>query len=88
MSGRNKIAKIHWHCISVWSLFVFLFCFFKHFLSIYLPLLSRSFSDNHLRCCGWLNFEFSKREKYLGWVIKTIYKKLNRGMLKRILLHQ
>ena len=41
-------------------------------------------SDHHLRCGGWLNFEFSKREKHSGWVIKTIYKKLKRGMLKHI----
>ena len=32
------------------------------FLSIYLSSLSRSFSDYHLRCDGWLNLEFSKRE--------------------------
>ena len=44
--------------------------------------------DLHLRCDGWLNFEFSKREKHSGWAIKTIYKKLNRGMLKRIPLNQ
>ena len=41
----------------------------------YLSLLSRSFSDHHLRCVGWLNLEFSKREKHSGWAIKTIYKK-------------
>ena len=40
-----------------------------------LSLLSRSFSDHHLRCGGWLNLEFSKREKHSGWAIKTIYKK-------------
>ena len=28
---------------------------------IYLSLLSRSFSDHHLRCGGWLNLEFSNR---------------------------
>ena len=28
---------------------------------IYLMVLSRSFTDHHLRCGGWLNFEFSKR---------------------------
>ena len=44
--------------------------------------------DHHLRCGGWLNFEFSKREKHSGWAIKTIYKKLNRGMLKHIPLNQ
>ena len=44
--------------------------------------------DHHLRCGGWLNFEFSKREKHLGWAIKTIYKKLCRGMLKHIPLKQ
>ena len=33
---------------------------------IYLMLLSRSFSDHHLRCGGWLNFEFSKRGKTFG----------------------
>ena len=32
--------------------------------SINLSLLSRSFSDHHLRCGGWLNLEFSKREKH------------------------
>ena len=31
--------------------------------SIYLQLLSRSITDHHLRCGGWLNFEFSKRGK-------------------------
>ena len=51
---------------------------------IYLMVLSRSFTDHHLRCGGWLNFEFSKRGKHLGWAIKTIYKKQSRGMLKRI----
>ena len=34
------------------------------YLSIYLSLLSRSISDHHLRCGGWLNLEFSKREKH------------------------
>ena len=42
---------------------------------IYLMVLSRSFSDHHLRCGGWLNLEFSKGKKHLGWAIKTIYKK-------------
>ena len=53
-------------------------------LPIYLMVLSRSFSDHHLRCGGWLNLEFSKREKYLGWAIKPTYKKQSRGMLKCI----
>ena len=44
-------------------------------VAIYLSLLSRSFSDHHLRCGGWLNLEFSKKEKHSGWAIKTIYKK-------------
>ena len=44
--------------------------------------------DHHLRCGGWLNFECSKREKHSGWAIKTIYKKLDRGMLKHIPLNQ
>ena len=44
--------------------------------------------DHHLRCCEWLNFEFSKREKHSGWAIRTIYKKLSRGMLKHIHLNQ
>ena len=43
--------------------------------TIYLSLLSRSFSDHYLRCGGWLNLEFSKWEKHSGWAIKTIYKK-------------
>ena len=43
--------------------------------AIYLSLLSRSFVDHLLRCGGWLNSEFSKREKHSGWAIKTIYKK-------------
>ena len=30
--------------------------------------------DHHLRCGGWLDFEFSIREKHSGWAIKTIYK--------------
>ena len=34
------------------------------------------------------NFKFSKREKHSGCAIKTIYKKLNRGMLKHIPLNQ
>ena len=48
----------------------------NYYLSIYLylMLLSRSFTDHHLRCGGWLNFEFSKRGKHLGLAIKTIYK--------------
>ena len=33
---------------------------------IYLQLLSRSITDHHLRCGGWLNFEFSKRGKTFG----------------------
>ena len=33
------------------------------FLSIYLMVLSRSFTDHHLRCGEWLNYEFSKRGK-------------------------
>ena len=44
-------------------------------LQHHLSLLSRSFSDHHLRYGGWLNLEFSKREKHSGWAIKTIYKK-------------
>ena len=55
---------------------------------LYLSLLSRSVSDHHLRCGGWLNLEFSKREKHSGWAIKTIYKKYIRGMLKHIPLDQ
>ena len=52
-------------------LFFFLFFFGFFFLgggglggkrikssSIYLSLLSRSFSDHHLRCGGWLNLEY------------------------------
>ena len=58
------------------------------FLSFFLSILSRSNFDHHLRCGGWLNFEFSKREKHSGWAIKTIYKKLCRGMLKHIPLYQ
>ena len=57
--------------------------------SFFLSNDTESFNfDNHLRCGGWLNFEFSKREKHSGWAIKTIYKKLNRGMLKHIPLNQ
>ena len=48
---------------------------FDRMSSFYISLLSRSFSDHHLRCGGWLNLEFSKREKHSGWAIKTIYKK-------------
>ena len=29
------------------------------FLSFFLSILSRSKFDHHLRCGGWLNFEFS-----------------------------
>ena len=56
------------------------------FLTIDSLILSRSVSD-HLRCGGWLNFEFSKKGKYSGWAIRPIYKKLSRGMLKHIPLH-
>ena len=45
---------------------------------IYLHTLSRSISDHHLRCGVGAKS---------GWVIKTIYKKLNRGILKRIQLN-
>ena len=31
-----------------------------------------------------LNFELSKIGEHLGWAIKTVYKKLNRGILKLI----
>ena len=55
--------------------FVMHSCSISMNLSIYLSLLSRSISDHHLRCGGWLNLEFSKREKHSGWAIKTIYKK-------------
>ena len=57
-------------------------------LSFFLSILSRSNFDHHLRCGGWLNFEFSQREKHSGWAIKTINKKLYRGMLKHIPLYQ
>ena len=30
-----------------------------NFLSFFLSILSRSNFDHHLRCGGWLNFEFS-----------------------------
>ena len=59
--------------------------FFSFPASIYLSLLSRSFSDHHLRCGGWLNLEFSKREKHSGWAIKTIYKNFLRRC--RLLAH-
>ena len=59
-----------------------------HPVSIYLHVLSRSFSDHHRRCDGWLDFEFSKREKHSGWAIRTFYKKLSRGMLKHIHLYR
>ena len=39
------------------------------FLSFFLAMLSRLSFDHHLRCVGWLNFEFSKREKHSGWAI-------------------
>ena len=59
--------------------------YFLIFLSFFLSTGTESININHhLRCGGWLNFEFSKREKHSGWAIKTIYKKLNRGMLKHI----
>ena len=32
---------------------------FSFFLSFFLSILSRSNYDHHLRCGGWLNFEFS-----------------------------
>ena len=37
----------------------------------FLSILSRSNFDYHLRCGGWLNFEFSKREKHSGWAMST-----------------
>ena len=37
-----------------------------HVTGIFLMLLNRSFTDHHLRCGGWLNFEFSKRGKTFG----------------------
>ena len=43
----------------------------KEVLLFFLTILSRSSFDHHLRCVGWLNFEFSKREKHSGWAIKT-----------------
>ena len=49
-------------------------------LSIYISLLNRSFSDHYLRCGGWLNLEFSKRDKHSGWVIKTGDSPVNRGI--------
>ena len=55
--------------------------------SFFLSILSRSNFDHHLLCGGWLNFEFNLREKHAGWAIKTIYKKLCRGMLKHIPLY-
>ena len=60
----------------------------EKYLSFFLSIQSRSNFDHHLRCGGWLNFEFSNREKHSGWAIKTIYKKLCRGMLKHIPLYQ
>ena len=35
------------------------------FLSFFLSILSRSNFDHHLRCGGWLNFEFLDKDKYL-----------------------
>ena len=62
----------------------------KHMVaSFFLSIDTESINfDHQLRCDGWQNFEVSKREKHLGWAIKTIYKKLNRGMLKHIPLIQ
>ena len=39
---------------------------------------SRSFSEHHLRCGGWLNLA---KGKTFGWTIKTVYKKYIRGIL-------
>ena len=53
--------------------------FFSFFF--FLQILRRSISDHH----GWLNFEVSKMGgKHSGWAIKTIYKKTDRDILKRI----
>ena len=41
-------------------------CREKTSLFIYLMIPSRSFSDHHLRCGGWVNFEFSKKGKTFG----------------------
>ena len=58
-------------------------------VSFFLSIDTESINfDHHLRCGGWLNFEFSKREKHSVLAIKTICKKLNRGMLKHIPLNQ
>ena len=53
---------IHGHSFSFYAVF-----------SIYLVILSQSFSDHHLRCGGWLNFEFSKwGENILDGPLKLI----------------
>ena len=44
------------------SLWIHLYIEMAMWIPIYLLLLSRSFSDHHLRCGGLLNLEFSKRE--------------------------
>ena len=41
-------------------------------LSLSLLIMSRTFSDHHLRYGGWLNFEFRKRGKHLGRAIKLL----------------
>ena len=86
MEENNR--KFRWHCISDWSLNqsqADIPILNNLNLSFFLSILSRSNFDHHLRCGGWLNFEFSKREKHSGWAIKTIYKKLCRGMLNTYL---
>ena len=78
--GQRTLRRLHTkHYFALNSHMLCLFCIP---ITIYLMILSRSFSDHHLRCGGWLNLEFSKGEKHLGWFIKTIYKKQSRGMLK------
>ena len=64
------------------------------FLHIYPPLstvLSRSFSDHHLRHSGWLNCELSKRENIRDGPLlpkrKTIPRKYSSGKKEFFSLH-
>ena len=68
LSVDNNTGNIEYKgkLVCVQSDHIFLSFICQNDISIYLKLLSRSITDHHLRCGGWLNFEFSKRGKTFG----------------------
>ena len=48
-----------------------------HVLSIYLSILSQSFSDHYLRCGGWSNLEFNKRENIQDGPLKLFTRSIS-----------